>query len=117
MIVSLILLGRYFEAKAKGRTSGAIQHLVGMQAKTARVQKDGKIIEIPVENVTAQMIVEIRPGERVPIDGEVVDGHSYIDESMITGEPVPVKKTSRRSSGRRYYQSKWHREYSSHGHW
>lgn len=92
MIVSLILLGRYFEAKAKGRTSGAIQHLVGMQAKTARVQKDGKIIEIPVENVTAQMIVEIRPGERVPIDGEVVDGHSYIDESMITGEPVPVKK-------------------------
>ncbi|WP_296210490.1 heavy metal translocating P-type ATPase [Psychrobacter sp. UBA3480] len=92
MIVSLILLGRYFEAKAKGRTSGAIQHLVGMQAKTARVQQDGKVIEVPVEDVTAKMIVEIRPGERVPIDGEVVDGHSYIDESMITGEPVPVKK-------------------------
>ncbi len=92
MIVSLILLGRYFEAKAKGRTSQAIQHLVGMQAKTARIQQDGKVIEVPVEDVTAQMMVEIRPGERVPIDGEVVDGHSYIDESMITGEPVPVKK-------------------------
>ncbi|PKH64991.1 copper-translocating P-type ATPase [Psychrobacter sp. 4Dc] len=92
MIVSLILLGRYFEAKAKGRTSGAIQHLVGMQAKTARIHQDNKVIEVPVEDVTAQMIVEIRPGERVPIDGEVVDGHSYIDESMITGEPVPMKK-------------------------
>ena len=92
MIMSLILLGRYFEAKAKGRTSEAIQHLVGMQAKTARVQQDGKVVEIPVEDITAQMTVEIRPGERVPIDGEVSDGHSYIDESMITGEPVPVKK-------------------------
>lgn len=63
-----------------------------MQAKTARVHQDGKVIEVPVEDVTTETIVEIRPGERVPIDGEVIDGHSYIDESMITGEPVPVKK-------------------------
>ncbi|MGE6359949.1 heavy metal translocating P-type ATPase [Psychrobacter glacincola] len=92
VIVSLILLGRYFEAKAKGRTSQAIQHLVGMQAKTARVHHNGQVIEVPIAEVTTEMIVEIRPGERVPVDGEVVEGQSYIDESMITGEPVPVKK-------------------------
>ena len=92
VIVSLILLGRYFEAKAKGRTSQAIQHLVGMQAKTARVHHNGQMIEVPIAEVTTETIVEIRPGERVPVDGEVVEGQSYIDESMITGEPVPVKK-------------------------
>ena len=92
VIVSLILLGRYFEAKAKGRTSQAIQHLVGMQAKTARIHHNGQVIEVPIAEVTTETIVEIRPGERVPVDGEVVEGQSYIDESMITGEPVPVKK-------------------------
>lgn len=92
VIVSLILLGRYFEAKAKGRTSQAIQHLVGMQAKTARVYDNKQVIEVPIAEVTKEMIVEIRPGDRVPVDGEVVEGQSYIDESMITGEPVPVKK-------------------------
>lgn len=92
VIVSLILLGRYFEAKAKGRTSQAIQHLIGLQAKTARIHRDGQIIEIPVAEVSSNTIVEIRPGERIPVDGEVVEGHSYIDESMITGEPVPVAK-------------------------
>ena len=92
VIVSLILLGRYFEAKAKGRTSQAIQHLVGMQAKTARIHRNGQIIEVPVAEVSSNTIVEIRPGERIPVDGEVVEGHSYIDESMITGEPVPVAK-------------------------
>ncbi|WP_179994770.1 heavy metal translocating P-type ATPase [Acinetobacter sp. YH16053] len=92
VIVSLILLGRYFEAKAKGRTSQAIQHLIGMQAKTARIHRDGQIIEVPVAEVSSITIVEIRPGERIPVDGEVVEGHSYIDESMITGEPVPVAK-------------------------
>lgn len=92
VIVSLILLGRYFEAKAKGRTSQAIQHLVGMQAKTARVHHNGQVIEVPIAKVTTETIVEVRPGERVPVDGEVVEGQSYIDESMITGEPVPVKK-------------------------
>ena len=94
VIVSLILLGRYLEAKAKGRTSQAIQHLVGMQAKTARIYRDGQVIEVPVAEVTTDTIVEIRPGERVPVDGEVVEGRSYIDESMITGEPVPVEKHS-----------------------
>lgn len=94
VIVSLILLGRYLEAKAKGRTSQAIQHLVGMQAKTARIYRDGQVIEVPVAEVTTDTIVEIRPGERVPVDGEVVEGRSYIDESMITGEPVPVEKYS-----------------------
>ncbi|WP_179994039.1 heavy metal translocating P-type ATPase [Acinetobacter sp. YH1901136] len=92
VIVCLILLGRYFEAKAKGRTSQAIQHLIGMQAKTARIHRDGQIIEVPVAEVSSNTIVEIRPGERIPVDGEVVEGHSYIDESMITGEPVPVAK-------------------------
>lgn len=92
VIVSLILLGRYFEAKAKGRTSQAIQHLVGMQPKTARIQRNGQIVEVAVAEVVSGTIVEIRPGERVPVDGEVVEGHSYIDESMITGEPVPVEK-------------------------
>lgn len=92
VIVSLILLGRYFEAKAKGRTSQAIQHLIGMQAKTARIHRDGQIIKVPVAEVSSNTIVEIRPGERIPVDGEVVEGHSYIDESMITGEPVPVAK-------------------------
>ncbi|MEN8417211.1 heavy metal translocating P-type ATPase [Acinetobacter radioresistens] len=94
VIVSLILLGRYLEAKAKGRTSQAIQHLIGMQAKTARIYRDGQVIEVPVAEVTTDTIVEIRPGERVPVDGEVVEGRSYIDESMITGEPVPVEKHS-----------------------
>lgn len=93
VIVSLILLGRYFEAKAKGRTSQAIQHLVGMQAKTARIHRDGQVLEVPVSEVSTDTIVEIRPGERVPVDGEVVEGHSYIDEAMITGEPIPVEKT------------------------
>ncbi len=92
VIVSLILLGRYFEAKAKGRTSQAIQYLIGLQAKTARIHRNGQIIEVPVAEVSSNTIVEIRPGERIPVDGEVIEGHSYIDESMITGEPVPVAK-------------------------
>lgn len=92
VIIALILLGRYFEAKAKGRTSQAIQHLVGMQPKTARVEQNGQIVEVPIADVIAGMLVEIRPGERVPVDGEVVSGQSFIDESMISGEPVPVEK-------------------------
>ncbi|OTG67619.1 heavy metal translocating P-type ATPase [Acinetobacter silvestris] len=93
VIVALILLGRFFEAKAKGKTSQAIQHLVGMQPKTARVEQSGQLIEIPIAEVLSGMIVEIRPGERVPVDGSVVFGQSYIDESMITGEPIPVEKS------------------------
>lgn len=94
VIVALILLGRYLEAKAKGRTSEAIKRLVGLQAKTARVVRDGATREIAISEVQAGDIVQVRPGERVPVDGEVVEGSSYVDESMITGEPVPVAKAA-----------------------
>ncbi|MDZ7601036.1 MAG: heavy metal translocating P-type ATPase, partial [Hoeflea sp.] len=92
VIVTLILLGRFLEAKAKGRTSEAIKRLVGLQARTAQVRRDGKSVEMDVSDVVLGDIVEVRPGERVPVDGEVVEGESYVDESMITGEPVPVGK-------------------------
>ncbi|MFC3339367.1 heavy metal translocating P-type ATPase [Paracandidimonas soli] len=93
VIVALILLGRYLEARAKGRTSEAISRLVGLQPRTARVVRDGSAVDLPVAEVVAGDLVEVRPGERVPVDGEVVEGGSYVDESMITGEPVPVEKT------------------------
>ncbi|HZH51302.1 MAG TPA: heavy metal translocating P-type ATPase [Microvirga sp.] len=92
VIVTLILLGRYLEAKAKGRTSQAIKRLLGLQPKTARVVRDGNPVEIPVEQVVIGDVVQVRPGERVPVDGEVLEGSSFVDESMITGEPVPVQK-------------------------
>ncbi|WP_029511087.1 heavy metal translocating P-type ATPase [Marinobacterium stanieri] len=94
VIVTLILLGRFFEARAKGRTSQAIKRLVGLQAKTARVIRDGKAVEIGIGEVQPGDLVEVRPGERIPVDGEVTDGESYVDESMITGEPVPVAKAT-----------------------
>lgn len=92
VIVTLILLGRFLEARAKGKTSQAIKHLIGLQPKTAHVERDGAFVEVPVDDVRRNEIVRIRPGEKVPVDGTVVDGDSYVDESMITGEPVPVKK-------------------------
>ncbi|MGH6808653.1 MAG: heavy metal translocating P-type ATPase, partial [Ensifer adhaerens] len=92
VIVTLILLGRVLEARAKGRTSEAIKHLMGLQAKTARVVRDGETIEIPLADVHTGDTVLVRPGDRVPVDGTVLDGNSYVDESMITGEPVPVEK-------------------------
>jgi len=92
VIVTLILLGRTLEARAKGRTSQAIKRLVGLQAKTARVQRNGNTVEIALDQVTIGDVVLVRPGEKVPVDGEVVEGVSYVDESMITGEPVPVSK-------------------------
>lgn len=95
VIVTLILLGRYLEAKAKGRTSEAIKHLMGLQAKTARVLRNGQSLEIPLDQVLAGDIVQVRPGEKIPVDGEVVEGSSFVDESMITGEPVPVQKAER----------------------
>jgi Cu+-exporting ATPase len=93
VIVTLILLGRFLEAKAKGRTSEAIRKLVGLQAKSARVERAGEFVEVPLEQVVREDVVQVRPGERVPVDGEVVAGASFVDESMITGEPVPVSKT------------------------
>ncbi|MFG9947609.1 heavy metal translocating P-type ATPase [Pseudomonas aeruginosa] len=92
VIVALILLGRFLEARAKGRTSEAIKRLVGLQAKEAHVLRDGRIVDIPINDVAQGDIVEVRPGERVPVDGEVTEGRSFVDESMITGEPIPVEK-------------------------
>ena len=94
VIVTLILIGRSLEARARGRASQAIQRLVGLQARTARVRRDGQTAEIALGEVAPGDTVEVRPGERVPVDGEVIEGDSYVDESMITGEPVPVAKTA-----------------------
>ncbi|WP_374642473.1 heavy metal translocating P-type ATPase [Tabrizicola sp.] len=94
VIVALILLGRLLEARAKGRTSEAIKRLMGMQARTARVRRGGSAVEVPIAAVVAGDLVEVRPGERIPVDGEVTEGESYVDESMITGEPIPVAKAA-----------------------
>ena len=91
-IITLILLGKTFEAVAKGKTSDAIKELMGLQAKTARVFVDGVEKDIPIEDVVAGDIIIVRPGERIPVDGSIVEGHSSIDESMITGESLPVDK-------------------------
>lgn len=93
LIIALILLGKMLEAKAKGQTSEAIKKLIGLQAKTARVVRDGKESDIPVEEVVPGDVVVVRPGEKLPVDGVVVKGESAVDESMLTGEPVPVSKT------------------------
>ncbi len=92
VIVTLVLLGRFLEARAKGRTSEAISRLVRLAPKIARVIRDGAESEVPVDAVRPGDLVRVRPGERVPVDGEVTDGASFVDESMITGEPVPVEK-------------------------
>ena len=90
VIITLILVGRYLEAIAKGRTSAAIKRLLGLQAKTARVVRDGREMEIGIDAVRVGDIVLVRPGEKIPVDGTVLEGKSYVDQSMITGEPVPV---------------------------
>jgi Au+-exporting ATPase len=92
VIVALILLGRFLEVQAKGRTSQAIGRLMGLQAKLAHVVRDGSTTDLPIGDVAAGDLVEVRPGERIPVDGEVTEGDSYVDESMISGEPVPVRK-------------------------
>ncbi|EKU54798.1 copper-exporting ATPase [Acinetobacter sp. WC-323] len=92
VIVALILLGRFLEAKAKGRTSEAIQRLVSLQAKVAHVSRDHQLVDIPIDQVLAGDFVIVKPGERIPVDGEVIEGQSFVDESMITGEPIPVEK-------------------------
>ncbi|AYM56633.1 heavy metal translocating P-type ATPase [Agrobacterium fabrum] len=93
VIVTLILTGRLLEARASGRTGDAIRKLMSLQAKTARVERDGATIDISPDDLVAGDIIVIRPGERLAVDGEVVEGSSYVDESMISGEPVPVEKT------------------------
>ena len=92
LIITLILLGRLLEARAKGRTNEAIKKLAGLQAKTARVLRGGEELDVPLENVLVGDLVVVRPGEKVPVDGRVVSGGSAVDESMITGEPIPVTK-------------------------
>ncbi|CAD7027590.1 copper-translocating P-type ATPase [Pseudorhizobium endolithicum] len=92
VIVTLILFGRLLEARASGRASRAIEKLAGLQARTARVERDGRAVDVPTEEVVVGDMVVIRPGERVPVDGIVIDGASHVDESMISGEPVPVEK-------------------------
>lgn len=93
MIIGLINLGLALELKARGRTSEAIKRLIGLQAKTARVIRDARELDIAIEQVLINDIVRVRPGEKVPVDGEVVEGRTAIDESMLTGEPMPVEKS------------------------
>ncbi|MGE5299886.1 MAG: heavy metal translocating P-type ATPase [Acidobacteriota bacterium] len=91
-IVVLILLGRLFEARAKGQTSEAIKKLIGLQAKTARVLRGGSETDIPIEEVEIGDIVSVRPGDKIPVDGVIKEGYSSVDESMVTGESMPVEK-------------------------
>ena len=92
VIITLILLGRLLEAIAKGGTSEAIRKLIGLQVKTARVMRDGQEMDVPIEAVQIGDIVVVRPGEKVPVDGEIVEGRSPLDESMVTGESIPATK-------------------------
>lgn len=92
MLATFLTLGRYLETRAKGRTSEAIKKLIGLQPKTATVIRNKLEAEIPIEDVQVNDIVVVKPGEKIPVDGIVVDGESYVDESMISGEPIPVLK-------------------------
>lgn len=94
VIITLIVLGKLFEVRAKGKTSQAIQKLLGLQAKTARVLRDGVEQEISIEEVIAGDIVLVKPGEKIPVDGEIIEGHSAVDESMLTGESIPIDKVA-----------------------
>ena len=92
LIVALILLGRWLEARAKSRTSAAIKRLMGLRAKTARIVRDGQETDIPIEQVAPGDVVVVRPGEKIPVDGVVLEGRSAVDESMISGESIPLEK-------------------------
>ena len=94
VVITLILLGKLFENRAKGETSDAIRKLMGLQPKTARVLREGQEFDIPIEDVLIGDVVLVRPGEKIPIDGEAIAGNSTVDESMITGESIPIEKKS-----------------------
>jgi Cu+-exporting ATPase len=94
VIITLILLGKLLENRARGQTSEAIRKLIGLQAKTARAIREGKEVDIPIAEVMLDDIILVRPGEKIPVDGEIVEGSSSIDESMVTGESLPVRKQS-----------------------
>ena len=92
VIITLILLGRLFEARARAGTGEAIRQLIGLQPRTARLVQDGIEAEVPVEEIVPGDVISVRPGEKIPVDGEVTDGHSTVDQSMVTGEPIPATK-------------------------
>ncbi len=92
VIITLILLGRLFEARAKAGTGEAIRQLIGLQPRTARLVRDGAEADVPVEEVVPGDVISVRPGEKIPVDGEVIDGHSTVDQSMVTGESIPATK-------------------------
>ena len=92
LIIGLILLGRWLEARARGRTSEAIQRLIGLQPNTAQIIRDGREVAVPVAEVVVGDVALVRPGEKVPVDGEVIEGYSAVDEAMLTGESMPVDK-------------------------
>ena len=94
VIVTLILFGRSLEARAKGRTGAAIEYLIGLKPRTARVLREGAPVEVPLEDVAVGDIVLVKPGEKVPVDGQVVEGSTFVDEFMLTGEPIPVLKAA-----------------------
>ncbi|HAT14392.1 MAG TPA: cation-transporting ATPase PacS, partial [Microcoleaceae bacterium UBA11344] len=91
-VIALILLGKTLENRAKGETSEAIRKLMGLQAKTARIVRNGQELEVSIAQVEIGDVVQVRPGEQIPVDGEVIEGYSTIDEAMVTGESLPVKK-------------------------
>jgi len=97
MLATFLTLGRYLETRAKGKTSEAIKKLIGLQPKTAIVIRNKSEIEIPIEDVQINDIIVVKPGEKIPVDGIVIDGESYVDESMISGEPIPVLKKKNRN--------------------
>lgn len=91
-VITLVLLGKLLEARAKARTSEAIESLIRLQPKTARVERDGRWLELPVDALMPGDVFLVRPGEAIPVDGEVIDGESSVDEAMLTGESMPVGK-------------------------
>jgi Cu+-exporting ATPase len=93
-IIGLILMGRWLEARAKGQTVGAIKALIGLQARSARIVRGGREVDVPLEEVRVGDLVRVRPGEKVPVDGRVTEGDSALDQSMLTGEPMPIAKTA-----------------------
>ena len=92
IVIALVNIGHVLEARARGKTNAAIEKLLSLQAKTARVVRDGKEMDIPIEDVLVGDVVRVRPGEKIPVDGIINEGNSFVDESMLTGEPIPVEK-------------------------
>ena len=104
VITVLVLLGQVLELRARSQTSAAIRQLLGLAPKTARVIRDGVEEDVPLAEVQVGDLLRVRPGEKVPVDGVVVEGRSAVDESMVTGEPMPVEKDAGRAGDRRHGQ-------------